>query len=773
MLTFNDVYLAPLGKLKTAADDWSAMTGKLEKLAEDARTTMAAKARDDLWQGANATVTKPFIDKTAKEFDDAAKAAKGIQLILEDGHRAFKKAKDDLRAIVETDARAQYLVVDAAGRVTAAHPVQESVGARHDPDYADILRSQNARIEALQRRIDAIVETCEDADVATANALRANITGDRHNFSAPQYESLDAEEARRAADLAKKGSDLTHTELRALNELLADNHGSKEFSRGFYDGVGGPEKALEFFGRLSTDTYDYTEQDKERLADVQALQRNLGLNLATATTSDDTWARQWGDEMRKLGTERIPLSKNDYSGPYGYQLLGGIMRFGNYDAKFLNPIAEHVTQLHAKDPYLFAGNKSDLSSDKYPFNPSGKNGAGYDPVISMLEALGHSSDASKEFFSATPRAYDEDGVLVGGLPKDADGKELTSYLDHFGNKDYESFPDITGHSPDDAEKSLDDMPDAFGHALESATLGHAWDDPHPRLVRDETSAGIMEQVVEKYGGDPALLKQQAAMADSLGNMGAGYVDDINWALNDNEPSSLFSPSKDASSHAVFGRDGARDFLSTLGQHPDAYASVTNAERIYTGSVLDAQVHGGEVDSGRAREAVRTGAEVQGMLDQSRADQIGAEGAKKNEDYAKAMERRSGWIELGTGAVVGAGIAFLPISAPVAGLGAVLVPLAVDTATGGVEQYANQILGDWAEPSQEQHTDDIDEQTRKDREAVFNAGERNVEAPMKAFLAHNGIDPNSVLGQDLEEAVDGGYLKGKDRENASGNSPETG
>ncbi|MDX3849095.1 hypothetical protein [Streptomyces sp. AK02-01A] len=780
MLSFNDVYLAPLDKLKSAADDWSAMTAKLEKLAEDAHSTMAAKARDEYWRGVNADVTKPFVDKTAKEFDDAAKAAKGIKLILEDGYAAFKKAKDDLRKIAETEAPAQGLIVTAHGKVEASYPLQNDQGARHDPDYSDLLRQQNAKIDAMQRRIDAVVETCDDADVSTSNALKANITGDQHNFSPPTYSSLDAEEAHRAIDLANKGRDLTHTELQQLNELLKDNHASREFSRAFYDGLG-PKKSLEFFGQLATDTYDYAKLDKERLKDVQELQKNLGLNLATATSptgDNDRWSQKWSDDMRKLGTERIPLTRNDMNAPYGYQLLGGIMRYGNYDPKFLNPIAEHVVQLHQKDPYMFADSKSMGGWQKNLFNPSGVNGSGYDPVVSMLEALGHSPEASKQFFWAEPTAYNEDGTVRTGatadLGKDKDGGLIENYLDYFGNEDYEAFPDIDGHNPDDAAKSVAYMPDALGHALESATLGYPWDTPDPHAVRDEKNAAIMLDVVEKYGQDAGLLKHQEALADSMGNMGAGYIDDINWALEENDPGSIFAPDKNPSGHAELGRDDARRFLSALGQHPDAYASVTTAERIYTTSMLEAQVGpDGKIDQGAARAAVGIGAEVQGMLDQSRADQVEAEGLKKHEDYEKAQEQRSAWVEFGTTSAVAAGVAFLPATAAAAGAAAILVPLAVDTGSGALEQIAGQVIGDWSDNAIDESKEKIDELTRAEKTTVFKAGEHSAESPMKHFRDQYGIDMNSDFGRDLKESVDLGYAKGNDRENQQGNDPETG
>ncbi|GGW31313.1 hypothetical protein GCM10010350_13510 [Streptomyces galilaeus] len=79
------------------------------------------------------------------------------------------------------------------------------------------------------------------------------------------------------------------------------------------------------------------------------------------------------------------------------------MRYGNYDARFLNLIAEHLAQLHQKDPYLFAGNKVVNSPFENPYNPSGVNGAGYDPATAMLEALGNSPEAAKKFFADPPR----------------------------------------------------------------------------------------------------------------------------------------------------------------------------------------------------------------------------------------------------------------------------------------------------------------------------------------------------------------------------------
>ncbi|MEU4108034.1 hypothetical protein [Streptomyces sp. NPDC027717] len=781
MLKYEDIVDAPVARLKAAADDWSEMARKLEKLADDAARGMKAKADKADWEGVNAGVTKGFIGKTVKEFTDAAAEAKGVKLLLEDGHAAIKKARDDLVDIRDHEGPAAGIHVDGKGKVTARKPLSEFPMAHHDPDYSELLQQEKRNIESWQKKIDLIVDNCNDTDLALKNALEANVT-DRKDFSAPTYTKLDQEEAARAAALAAKGRDLTHAELQQLNELLKDNSSSAEFSKDFYQKLG-PEKSLAFFGQLSTDTYEYGKVDPERLKDVQELQKNLGLNLATAS-HDKAFSDQWGPELRKLGTERIPLAKHDYGGPFGYQLLGGIMRNGNYDAKFLNPIAEHVAQLHQKDPYMFTENKVVNSPFKNPFNPSGVNGAGYDPATAMLEALGHSPEAAKHFFSDPPTAYNEDGTVHRGatadLGKNKDGEVIGNYLDFFGNEKWESFPDVNSLDEKELKASLDQMPDALGHALEAATLGYPAGHPDGHVVRDADNAAIMQKVMEKYAAEPDLLKEhQSAMADSLGVMGAGYIDDINWALDKNDPGSVFAPGANPDGHVDFadtvdgnGRSVVRGFLSTLGQHPDAYATVSAAEQVYTRSALEETVGAdGRISEGAARATARTGAEVQGMLDQSRADQVEATNLKTHEDYEKAVAKRAGWVEFGATAGIAAGVAFLPATAAV-GAAAVLVPLATDTASGAAEQVVGQMIGDVADSSVDEHKEKMEDLNEEERIKIYSAGESMAETPAREFLIRHGV-VDGQFREDLLESMLIGYGVGNDRQKQQGNDPETG
>ncbi|WP_326765851.1 hypothetical protein OG978_15845 [Streptomyces sp. NBC_01591] len=761
MLNYEDVIDAPIGKLKTAADDWSDMAGRLDTLAVDATNGMKAKADKAEWEGVNAGVTKAFIGKTANEFKDAAAEAKGVKQILAEAYTAFKKAKDDLTNIRDQEGPAAGIHVDAKGKVTARNPISENNAARHDPDFATYLRQERENIEAWQKKIDAIVDNCNDTDVSFRNTLAANIS-DSKDFSAPKYQNMDQEEAHRAAAYAAKGREITHAELVAMNEILRDNKNSVEFSKTFYETLG-PEKSLAFFGQLSTDTQEYGKVDKERLADVQALQKNLGFNLAKASHDKD-FSADWGPELRKLGTERIPLAKYDNNAPFGYQLLGGIMRYGNYDAKFLNPIAEHVMQVHQKEPDLFYGSKSN-GLDKSPFNPSGINGAGYDPVVSMLESLGHSPQAAKEFFSADPTAYNMDGTdnsgATAGLGKDKDDNNITSYLDFFQNEEYEPFYDVPGHDPDEAAKTTKFLPDALGKALESATTGHAWDDPTPTLKRDETTAAIMKEVIDSYGTDSDLLDRHESLKDSLGRMGAAYIDDLNYSTynfgsagDELGRDSLFANSSDGSQRTDFGEAASRRFMGVVAADDEGWKSLSSAQQMYEASGLKAF---GAEHQEAALIFGSHGAKVHGIIDESRIEgihqQFKGDEEAKNLEMEKNAEWRKFGVSSGVGAVVGVGTAV--VLGPAAGVvAATAVPLVMDTVSSAIDTgYAGDTLEYLKD---KEYSNDDEALTGIDR--FKNEGERGAVTPLLNYADEVGM--SDYEKQQLAVDIETSYGNGK-------------
>ena len=761
-----DLVEADLGKLGAAVSDWKTAVGKLKTAAQDARDGMKAKSDKARWAGVNATVTRDFVNKTTKEIADLHTEANSIYQVLEDAHTELASLQKQIKA-AHQEVRNRGIRVDdyGDGTVRCVYPHDRTTGDAHTQEEIE------ARQE-LEGRISRILSHAWEIDASVARALRKSHGGDPNNAGHSSYTSLDDAQAERAAELAKLGPKMSDKQYMELNSIMRFNSKDADFSTDFYKSLGGPKQALEFYGHMSLDG---TQGDnKARLALTRQLQRNMGITLATATDTDNKphLPSSWGDDFRKLGTQQIQLFPGAGNSPNGYQILGGLLRYGEYDPKFIIPIAEHVVQLHHKDPGFFMNNKPMTGGADIDlgYNPSGKMGAGYDPLTSVLEGLGHSPEAAKLFFSDQPvyddegrlvfkpSVYNEDGSVKAGATLDY------SYFDELTKKDFE-WP-LDSLSPPGSEAAERDMgPDALGHALEAATLGHAYDDPAPQLRRDETSIAIMEHVVSTYG-DPKNIG--APFADSLGRMGAGYIDDLNWALNENKTDSLFAPA-DPDTHAQFGSDGAIKFLSSIGQHPDAYAEISTAQQIYATSALEAQVDGDRINEPHAREIVRTGAEVQGIIDQSRADQVRAEGLAKDAAYNKSLQEKTAWATFGAGVGIAAGAAFLPPVAAV-GVAGTLIPVFMDAGTGALNQQIGSVIGGYAETKQQDSGSDIQAQ----RDEIYRAGHVAAESPMTGFLQSHGISrDDSRFGQDLEEALNSGYGKGTAGEDQRGSLPNAG
>ncbi|MFE0203180.1 DUF6571 family protein [Streptomyces sp. NPDC058985] len=752
MVTFNDLLDARLGGLKNAVDDWTDTVTKLKKLDEQASKGLLKKAEKADWKGENAGITLPFVRKTAKEFGDAATEAESIRNILRDAHSEFKAAKEKLEAVVKA-APDQGIRIDSDGTVSyLIHP------DRRSKDY-DGPEPKEADFERVRSDIKAAVQKANDADEVASRALRTLVGKDKNNFSGTDYDSLkqagkaqDAEDAKAAAKIVAKGDDATAKEIDRLNKYLEGNKGDQHFAERFAAEVGA-KGVLNYWADMG-DPSDGSRLGLDHADSIKKLQENWGLTLANASHSDSPAMSKWKSDMVTYGDD---LVRTRGTSAYGFQIMSNLMRHGNYETQFLK---EYGNQIFAAERRL--SREGAVKPDQVWNSPNlgriprfnwDDKGLGRDPMAGFMEALGHNPKASAEFLNSKLD-------LTPDNPNDHKNVDAFKYFTE--DRDW----------PDDSTKDGNTDKygyESLGHALESATLGHAYDDSTPTLARTDEGAKIMAKVVETYG-DPGLLKQQEALSGSIGRMTAGYIDDINWALNENRSDSMFAPKDNAHGHAEFGMDGTRQFLSSLGQHPDAYSEVAVAERVYTTVTMENQVGSdGNINEPGVREALRTGAEVQGMLDQSRADQAEAEGLKADKEYNEALEKRSAWMELGVGVGIATGAAFLPPVAA-AGVAGTLVPLGMEHGQALLEQVLGDAIGDWAESKQQDSGDDIQEQRRE----IFKAGEFNAGYPMTQFLERQGINPDeSNFAQDLETDLTSGYGKGTDRENQQGVRPETG
>lgn len=370
-LTHTDLMEIDLGRLDSAVSDWKTAVDGLNTLAEDARKGMRTKSDAARWAGVNATVTRGFVTKTTKEIADLHTEASSIHQVLDDAHTELVSLQKQIRTAVQVDAVNLGIRVEdlGEGKVRCFF-----VHVRGDSD--ERTQEQLDARQELEGRINRLLAHASEIDASVARALRKSHGNDRHNAGHSSYDSLDEAQAERAAELAKLGTELTDKQFTELNSIMRFNARDADFSTTFYKSLGGPKETLEFYGRMALD--GTAGDDRTRLALTRQLQQNMGVALASATDPDNKphLPSNWGTEFRRLGTQYIPLEPGSPNAPYGYQVLGGMLRYGDYDARFINPIAGHIVQLHHEDPDRFMYTKpvtggADLD---WGFNPSGRTG---------------------------------------------------------------------------------------------------------------------------------------------------------------------------------------------------------------------------------------------------------------------------------------------------------------------------------------------------------------------------------------------------------------
>ncbi|MFE7183125.1 hypothetical protein [Streptomyces erythrochromogenes] len=694
MLTYENVMNAPLDKLRTAVTDWTAMAGKLDEMAEDARNGMKAKADKAEWSGVTAGVARGFVDKTAKEFEDAAKAAKGMHQVLADAHATFKAAQDELKQLA-AEAPAAGFRIDATGRVSAVPlPTEaERNAARHDPDYQQTL---NANRNAWQARVNRAVENAQDADDSLVRVLGANAT-DEHDFSGPKFTTLDAEQAARAADLMKKvtgpGGTARNVEaLRELEELLDDNREDPEFSTGLFRTIGA-EGTLQMYSAMSLDATSLGAAGKDRALMVANIQSDMGAMLGLATHKDvpGHLDAAWTAQLMRAGRKEMDV----FGGVrqiYGYQALGALLREGKYDTEFLTSVGRDMVAMDRKDPDAWEfhtpiGLETVLNQD-----PEG--GRGFYPLTGLMEALGNNPDAATAFFNEPVREdSNKDGIVtkddkaVGG--QHGKDRGMVDYM--LDKKPYMDGFDITPRG------DLRPAHQALGDAL-MAAVSHRGpgDEDAPPVAHTREMAAVMERIVEKIGDKPELVDAKPGdpegplngLSGHFGQMAAEYMPDIQAAADNNSRTI-----KANGVMAEFDKAGMARFIGAVGQDPDAYGAMTTAQRTFTTVLVnDVFAHRGEyadVDAA-IRVAVHPGGEVAGMLAQARAEGTFGANAHKVEEYVKGVEENAKWVNRGISAAGGKYLELVPLAGDV--VGALQEDIAASVVEGAKEDIAKKVEG---------------------------------------------------------------------------------
>ncbi|MGW7461473.1 hypothetical protein [Streptomyces sp. NPDC054797] len=667
MLTYENVLHAPLDKLQTAVTDWTAMAGKLNEMAEAARNGMKAKSDKAEWSGVTAGVARGFVDKTAKEFEDAAKAAKGMHLLLADAHATFKAAQDELKKLA-AEAPAAGFQVDATGRVSAIPlPTEaERNAARHDPDYQ---QSLNANRNAWQSRINRAVEDAQDADDSLVRALQANVT-DEHDFSGAKFNTLDAEQAARAADLMKKvtgegGTARNPEALRELEELLDDNREDPEFSTGFYRTIGA-EGTLEMYSKMSLDATSLGQAGKDRALMVANIQSDMSAMLGLATHKDvpNHLDAAWTTQLMKAGRKEMDV----FGGVrqiYGYQALGALLREGKYDTEFLTSVGRDMIAMDRKDPKAWEfhtpyGMESVLSQ--------GKDGRGFYPLTGLMEALANNPDASTALFNEPVREdTNKDGIVTkDDKPVKGQHGQPQGMVDYMlDKKPYMDSFDMSRTS------DLHPAQQALGDAL-MAAVSHRGpgDEDSPPVAHTKEMAAVMERIVEKIGDKPELIDADPKDPDGplnglsghFGQMAAEYMPDIQAAAENG--SRMIKANGEM---AEFNKADMAAFIGAVGQDPDAYGAITTAQRAFTTTLInDVIAHRSEYEEIDAAitVAVHPGGQIAGILSEARAEGTFAENGHKAEEYVKGVEDNAKWVNRVISAAGGKYLEMVPLAGDV-------------------------------------------------------------------------------------------------------------
>ncbi|MFD5450656.1 DUF6571 family protein [Streptomyces sp. NPDC127100] len=741
-LTAQELTDLRLGTLKTAVDDWATMYGRLQKLADGGNgdvnaSDLRTKADAANWKGANATVSRQFVTRTAAQFADAAAEARSVHGLLRDAHTDLTKRKGELRTAID-DLAKRNIYVNGSGKVSASVPSGAAAG-----DGKGIHQPTDEELDGAQQRITRILWEASETDRIVARALRA-LVKNKYDFTdtgADSVKEADREQGEADAEywekeIAKGNVDEWSKEkLARFNGTLEDQRDNPGFTETFATGLGAQD-TLQFWRDLAAPPGGAVEGDKAKL--LAHVQDNLGMALANASHGDSPAMEAWKKDLIASGTKIFPVDPAMPMGPNGFQVMSSLMHKGKFDSDFLHDYGQAVVKYerdYPGDPGVAWRDTADLN---YP--PTGEAN---DPLAGFMDALGHNPEASLDFFDASTGQGD----------------------DRMSNFDY-----LAGHEKGARQwpEGEDGKPigyDNLGHALESATLGYAYDDPSPEVPPLRTEAQIaarearldlVSEVMENYN-EADVIDAQPGVRDSLAKIAAGHVDSLNYSMADwggsgelADRDGLFH----ADSHHLrdLGSSDTTNFLRALASDEDSYATVSTAQQIYGSSLMAAQ--GGNHDN--TLDAGMQSVTMHGLLDQARTEAIGHQYADDEDARNQALEKQGEWRKFAAGAVIGVGVGVASeVVVPAGVAAAVAVPLGFDTLGKAGETVMGTQTIDWLKENEYSNDQESIDSIQKAKEQ----GSNRAMTPLLNYAEDHHMTPTEVRA--MTERARNVYAQGGD------------
>ncbi|MFD5322589.1 DUF6571 family protein [Streptomyces sp. NPDC127092] len=708
MPTFEQLLNAKLGPMNTAATQWTEMISKLTQLKTDA-SAMTSKAGKSTWRGENASVTKEFVTKTAKEFGDAVTEAESVRDLLQDAYTLLKTAQDDLKTTYENPPPGITIYPNGV----LSHRVHPD---RRSKDSTEPVATE-AQFEALRGKIEGILKRAAEADELCAWGLRALIKNHPNDFGSTdiggvaeakklrEEEKQQAENGREAAKLYARWEYLDDKERERLLQLAEGGKNSPAFAEQLmtnlsYRGRDQQEAVLLLAGSLEAGG-----RDGQLSATDARLYKALSGSLATATGPDSSIGSPGG--VTSAWTDKLITTARDGNGLSnrhpGY--IGG----GAASLKDL-------TDLMAAD----AGDKA--------YDPNDKNASPYDkdkddPVYSeafltevgdTIRAWETNNDDAYDGYMKNWQGTQEDPMkgLMNAMSRNPSA--ATSYFDPHTTDNLKYFLDDRKWPGGDVEFKMPEETQRtsarteFGAALEAAATGRQPGSPLNGVENrhDGAQAAIFERIAKEYTGDETYGTQSSvpvSMRTSMGNMIGDYASDVHQILG----KKMDGPT-DFNNLTIERGDLAR-LMRGVAEDPKAFGVMHHSQSV----VIAEGLNGFPPESFRKEDPelrawVKQSASVLGHLDAVRGDVI--------YDLGQAQKDTNGWNKMMNYHIIGAPLTAIPVAGDV-------LQRSIDVGTAA---YMNELNAK------------VDEATRKDMVNHFENGENQMDAMMRKMAQEKGL-----------------------------------
>ncbi|MEU1896104.1 DUF6571 family protein [Streptomyces pristinaespiralis] len=716
MPTFEQLLNAKLGPLDTAVTEWTEMITKLTQLQTDAKA-MKTKSDKATWKGENASVTKEFVTKTAKEFNDAVTEAESVRDLLKDAHALLKTAQSDLKAAYENPPPGITVYPDGV----LSHTVHPD---RRSKDSTEPLATE-AQFDHYRRKLEGILQRAAEADELCAWGLRALIKNHPNDFGSTDLggvadakrmraeEKQQAENGREAAKLYARWEHLDDKERERLLQLAEGGKDSPAFAEQLmtnlsYRGREEQEAVLLLAGGLESGGRDGQVSSTDA-----RLYKALSGTLATATGPDSAIGSPGG--VTSAWTDKLITTARDGNGlpnRHPGQLPGGAaglnalttLMAADVGDKTYDPKAEPGTpgsDPRAKDkddPRFDAAFLTEVgdtireweTTTDDPYEGVYKNwqGTQEDPMKGLMNAMSRNPAASTAYFDPNT------------------GDNLKYFLedrDWPGNSVESKMPDELVKTSARAE---------FGAALEAATTGR---EPGAPLAQaparhDGAQSAIFENTIEHYGketkGDQGNMP--AALRTSMGYMIGDYSGDVHEILG-----------KNLNGHSTYNdldldRGDLVRVLRATSEDGEAFGVIHRSQATLIGEGL----HDFPADSYRKSDPelhawVKQSSSVLGHLDGVRADVI--------YDLGQAEKDANSWDKM---------MRYHALGAPVTG-----IPLVGDSIQRMVDIGTAQYLGE--------ENAKVDKQVREDLVKHFDYGQKEMDSLLEQMARSKGLEPEEL------------------------------